>query len=370
MRVLHVVKTLAREYGGPARSVQGLVAALEAAGVEAWLVAIEDGDNPWVEGVRHYRHLGTHGLIGLYGAFSRVVDEIRPDIIHTHDCWMPCLHVCHVVARAKKIPYVISPRGSLKAWSIKHKWLKKKIALMTYEGYDLRHALALHVTADDEREQVASLRKNDVIIQVPNGVNVPPDHEVDKLNDVELRYTQKRRALFLSRIHYTKGLMNLVEAWARVANEGWELEIAGTDADGYQKEVIERVHELGISDCVIFSGPVSDEAKWRKYAAAELLVHPSFTENFGIVVAEALWAGVPVITTRGAPWRDLENTKSGWWIDIGVEPLVAALKTAMALSPEELRAMGMRGHAFVAEHYLWPRIGSEMAKQYWKLLHG
>ena len=358
MRVVHVVKTLSIEYGGPARSVQGLVSALERNGIEAWLVTLEDGGAPYVDGINHFRVLGG-GVFDVKRRMVDLIDEIKPDIIHTHDCWMPKLHMCHVAARERGVPYVISPRGSLKRWSRNHKRLKKWVALQTYEGYDLKHAAALHVTAADEHTQVAELGFNPNIIEVPNGVNLP-----SKIVEPSDCTRVKRRALFLSRIHYTKGLMNLVEAWSKVRPADWELEIVGTDADGYQCEVEARVAELGLQRDIIFSGPVIDVDKWAKYAAADLFVHPSFTENFGIVIAEALYAGVPVITTKGAPWQDLVSHKCGWWVDVGVEPLAEALKSAIALSDQERRAMGMRGHDLVEKKYTWDEVVKKMIESY------
>ena len=200
-----------------------------------------------------------------------------------------------------------------------------------------------------------------------NGLNFPKD-DVLEASAKGLAPRTRRRALFLSRIHYTKGLMNLVEAWGRVRPRDWQLEIAGTDADGYQAEVERRVKTLGLEEEVVFSGPVPDNEKWGRYLAADLFVLPTFTENFGIVVAEALYAGLPVITTKGAPWGELEVEKCGWWVDIGVEPLAEALKAAFAMSPGELHQMGARGHALVARKYAWPALARQMKSEYEKLV--
>ena len=364
--VFHVLKTLASEYGGPARSVQGLVASLQGAGAEAHLITIEESPDPWVKGITHYHCLKAVGHKDVYRKICALIDEFKPDIIHTHDCWMPILNMCHRAARDKGVPYMISPRGSLKAWSRRHKWLKKWLALKAYEGYDVIHAAAIHVTANDEYAQVAELGLNKNIIQVSNGLVFPELAVSDQR--LAVSGERKKRALFLSRIHYTKGLMNLVDAWAKVKPDDWELEIVGTDADGYQAQVEARVKALGLEDCVKFSGPASDTQKWDKYLGAELFVHPTFTENFGIVIAEALYAGLPVITTKGAPWKALETGKCGWWIDIGVEPLAEALKKAFATPKEELVAMGERGRKLVIDRHSWPALARRMKEEYGKLL--
>ena len=119
-----------------------------------------------------------------------------------------------------------------------------------------------------------------------------------------------------------------------------------------------------------YLGEVDGEAKTRAYLDADVFVLPTFSENFGVVVAEALAHGLPVITTRGAPWADLETYGCGWWVDIGVEPLVQALREAMALSDDERRAMGERGRDYV-RRYDWDNIGQQTIDVYrWVLGQG
>lgn len=179
-----------------------------------------------------------------------------------------------------------------------------------------------------------------------------------------------RVALFLSRVHPKKGVVELVKAWALAAPAGWRLRIAGPDEGRHWAEVARLVSQLGLGSAVDYVGPVAGAHKAALYREADLFVLPTFSENFGLVVAEALAYGLPVITTRGAPWADLETYGCGWWIETGMEPLVPALRAAMALSNAERRAMGERGRVYV-RRYDWDVIAAETLALYrWVLGQG
>lgn len=377
MKVLHVISSIDRSCGGPSRSSQGLVAALCELGVDAWIHSF-DGIDPWVAGVKGFKQ----------GEALTVADLKGFDIVHIHGVWSPKLHDVAMLCRKSKVPYVIAPRGMLEPWSLKQKWLKKRIARFLYQDLDLKKAAALHATAESEAEQFRRLGFKNRIIISPNGVNVP-DCALSTKHQT-LGTDEKQRALFVSRMHPKKGVLELVEAWARVKPKGCCCELVYTvnsdEERAYEQKVKDRILALGMSYQdkdgavhlttttsdydFVFTGPLDDEKKWNAYARVDLFVLPTYSENFGIVVAEALWAGVPVITTKGTPWQELETHNCGWWIDIGVESLVEALKEAMSLSDEERAAMGARGRKLVEEKYTWKAVVNAMVKGYEEILNG
>ena len=384
--------------------MQGLVAAECAAGVDAWVWAINGGE-PWVEGVR------CVGGIADFSEAERIplphffrVNEF--DLVHIHGIWSWKLHRVAVMCRKAGVPYVIAPRGMLEPWSLKQKGLKKRIARFLYQDRDLRLAAALHATAESEAEQFRKLGFRNKIIVSPNGVNVP-EGKVERKGG-----GGQRRALFVSRMHPKKGVLELVESWARafkekgkVKNEKvWTCELVYTmnsdEERAYEKRVKQRILDLGMSygemahgalsvrsgkdsaspllagqsPDFIFTGALDDEKKWEAYGRADLFVLPTYSENFGIVVAEALWAGVPVITTKGTPWKDLEDYKCGWWIDLPDEKVEKrgeggqwnALESALreACGADDLREKGARGRQLVGSKYTWTAVVNAMVEGY------
>jgi glycosyltransferase involved in cell wall biosynthesis len=173
-----------------------------------------------------------------------------------------------------------------------------------------------------------------------------------------------RKAVFLGRIHPVKGLNNLVEAWHIVRPSGWRCILAGPDEAGHKRDLQAAIRFRGLENAFEFPGIRNDEQKWTLLRESDLFVLPSFTENFGVAAAEALACAVPVIATKGAPWKDLVDRECGWWVDIGVRPLADALRQATALPDAERRQMGQRARQLVRHNYSWDRIAKDMRSVY------
>jgi glycosyltransferase involved in cell wall biosynthesis len=179
-----------------------------------------------------------------------------------------------------------------------------------------------------------------------------------------------RLALFLSRLHKKKGLELLIEAWSRVKPDGWKLVVCGSGSPEYTARLKRLARNSPVSDSISFSGSVVGGAKERQLAASDLFILPTMSENFGLVVAEALAHGVPVVTTHGAPWQELEEYRCGWWTAIGVAPLCEAIREATSMPGEELATMGRRGRILIGERYSWKVVAPQMIDVYRWLVRG
>ncbi len=304
------------------------------------------------------------------GAFRRTVlglcGEGKNTVLHDNGLWLGTNHGTVRAARISGAALIISPRGMLTEWSLQHNGWKKKIAWRLYQERDLRAATVLHATSKAEADGFRAAGLNQPIAIVPNGVFIPKMTFTPKMSG-----QQERILLFLSRIHPKKGLLTLVQAWATARPNGWKVVVAGNDEGGHLGEVKAESQKLGVASDFNFVGEVDGDAKWKLYGNADLFVLPSHSENFGMVVAEALGCGVPVITTHDTPWEELSARQCGWWVKTTPETLADALRDATNRTDEERREMGLRGRALVEERYTWPGAAARMKSVYeWMLKTG
>lgn len=317
--------------------------------------------------VRHVEMLTTITEI------LRAQDEFDWDIVHINGVWNWPYHKVARIAHAKGVPVVWSSHGSLNPWAFRHKWYKKLLAWFLYQKCDLLRANLLHVTAPSEKKYLRELGLMNNIIVQPLGVRLRwSDTQLEQF----LRKTQEKKFLFIGRLHPVKGIDNLIRAWAKIMDEdgkeeisNWKVEIIGDEAiSGYGETLLRLCRDLGVDKYFVLKRALFGDEKEMAYVNAKALVLPSHSENFGSVIVEALSNGIPVITTTGTPWQGLEEHKCGWWVAVGVEPLVLALKEAIGLDDAALREMGMRGREWMKRDFSWSRIASNMLVEYKKLL--
>ena len=368
IRAVHVVPSIAEEASGPSYSVVRLCQALIDVGESVRLVALDRAplvSKPPFLDVFPLGY-GPHRLgfsPGMRRWLRATALSGHVDIIHDHSLWMMPNVYAGWATRRTKCRLVVSPRGTLSEWALGRSARVKRVFWSLLQGPALRHVACFHATADTELEDIRRAGFLQPVSIIPNGVDVPAPEP--KLSG------GRRRLLFLGRIHPKKGVDLLLLAWRAVSQRfpDWDLYIAGPDNGGYPPRMQTLAAELKLQR-IEFCGSVYGEEKLRAYREADLFVLPTHSENFGMTVAEALAAGTPAIVTRGAPWGRLEEHGAGWWIEIGVDPLVACLEEALSRPRNELAARGIRGREWVRQEFSWGRVGAMMDQTYQWLLSG
>jgi glycosyltransferase involved in cell wall biosynthesis len=292
----------------------------------------------------------------------------RFDVLHQHSIWTFYSRVTARWRAAHGRPTVVAPQGTLELWSLARARWKKKLALSFYERANLERASCLHATAASEAESFRRFGLTNPIAVMPNGV---PASWLASHGD-HMRFRERHRLgdrkvlLFLSRVHPKKGLPLLLEAAGdlRDSLSDWVIVVAGAEECGHLDELKAIVEARQLGNMVRFIGPVFGEEKRDAFAAADLFVLPTQSDNFAIAVAEALGCGVPVITTHGAPWRDIQEFGCGWWVPVGRDGVRNALEDAIVLSPAALEDMGRRGRELVAERYTWTAVAERSVALY------
>jgi glycosyltransferase involved in cell wall biosynthesis len=282
------------------------------------------------------------------------------DVVHNHSLWSMVNVAAGWVVPGRRAKLVTSPRGTLSSWALGRKQGLKRV-LWPLQRRVLARADLLHATSEVEYQEIRAQGLTAPVAIIPNGIDVPQVLSTP----AAVSRGEIRTLLFLSRIHPTKGLDRLLQAWAllQVNHPGWRLVIAGRGEAAHVQQVTVLARQLALRR-VEFPGPLYGEAKTRAYLGADLFVLPTHSENFGVVVAEALAHGCPAVVSTGAPWHGLQTEGCGWWVANDVENLGGALDTAMGLSQGERHAMGLRGRTWMERDYGWEAIGHKMDVAY------
>jgi glycosyltransferase involved in cell wall biosynthesis len=384
MRILHVISGIDPENGGPSAALRGMAEAQVRQGLDVTIAATYQ--RPTVpEVARQWRERGLNvELIGpARGALSRLpeldarIDSLvsRAEIVHVHAVWEEIQHTASRTARRRGVPYVVTPHGLLDRWNMSKGWLKKHAYLAWRHRRNLNGAALLHFATSIEREVVSRLRLRPPTLVEPLGVDLREFDAVPNRETLEHRVREirgRRFVLFLGRVHRGKGLELLVPAFASIAADVDDvvLVIAGPDSGGYRSHVEHLAATAKIPDRVVFTGMLHGADRLAALAAADLLALPSFHENFGMVVAEALAAGTPVLVSdRVALHPDIVAAGVGVVVPTEVTTVADALR--IWLTDHALRRdAASRAAAFARERFDWNRIARRWVEHYAQLAGG
>lgn len=367
MRIYHIIQGINNLSAGTTVSVGAITHNLTILGNEAHIVAIGQKPKKWP-------YLGILKLFD--NKFTRLgflsinnIKTIRSEmachkaVFHGHGVWRIMNLIPLIISKNTGTKIIWSPDGMLSEWSWNYKKYIKRPFWYFFQKPALNRVDCFHATSLEEVEDIRRLGFTQPISLIPIGVEFP--------ESTSLAPQKENKVVFLSRIHTKKGVHLLIEAWGQIANDfqGWNLVIAGKLDSDYGKEMVELSKTLR-SPRISFVGEVLGDEKTKLLSSARLFVLPTFSENFGIAIAEALAHGTPVITTINTPWQDIQTKECGWYINNTKEELISSLRNALSLSSNQLDEMGLSGRIWMEQDFSWKKIAERMQRTYEWLLNG
>jgi glycosyltransferase involved in cell wall biosynthesis len=379
MRILHVVPSYlpAVRYGGPIFAVHGLCRALAARGHEVQ-VFTTNIDGPGIsptpigtpvdlDGIQ-IRYFSCPLVRRLYWApaLGRAVHHSigELDVVHLHSAFLWPTWAAARAARKAGVPYVLSPRGMLvKDLIARRSRLAKSTWIHLIERSNVEKAAALHLTSQLEGSEIERFGwRLPRLTVIPNAIDEPFFQNGKIASDVEAITSQQPLVLFLGRLSWKKGLDRLLRAFARTPGM---LAIVGTDDENFAPQLAKLAADLQIADRVrILPRTVIGAEKEHLFAAAHLFVLPSYSENFGNTVLEAMRRGVPVVVTPEVGAAEIVQTSGAGLVVAGdLEPLSSAIRL-LTSNPVLARSMGEAGQRHAAAHFTWGHVAAQMEDLY------
>ncbi len=368
MKITHIIPSLEARHGGPSSSVPALAAACARSGHEVDLLATVPGLGMSDTEGSLTTSTFTRGWPGKFCPSAGLREAlIRSDseIIHHHSLWLRTLHYAHQSSR-RGARLVLSPRGMMSPWAWNHHRLRKRFANVFIHPGALAAAAGWHATSAEEADDIRRLGFTQPVCVAPNGVRLP---EAERLMAARAVWRercpsigQRPVALFYSRFHRKKRLRELFHLWLAAPRDNWFLLIAGLPEEYSTAEVQGWITAAKAGDRVAV---VDGTGLPAPYAIASLFLLPSHSENFALVIAEAMAAGVPALVTDSTPWSGLNIDQRGWCVPWA--QFHRTLQAAMAEGPSRLAERGLRARAWVLREYSWEKSAGELTAFYRRL---
>lgn len=299
----------------------------------------------------------------------------RYDIVHIHGVWAYSTYAAARAAKDAGVPYIICPQGMLTSYSWGQKRLKKQLYWSLIERRTIAESAAFHVTSTDEADDVQELRGDAIFSVIPHGVEesaftVPRQHAfLHALCGGNAKGLPI--LLFLSRLHPKKGIVDrLLPAIAAVRTPHFLAIVGGEDggASGYKREIELTIGRLGLEKQVLMTDAVNGDSRWALFDGAALFILPSHSENFGIVVAEAMARKCPVVVTKEVQSAPLvEQANAGVVVDGSICSIASAIDNILR-NESELNLTGANGYTFALNNLRWPIIAKQVHNMYLTIL--
>jgi glycosyltransferase involved in cell wall biosynthesis len=385
MRVLHVIPGIASRYGGPSAVIFPLCEALNRLpGVEVEIATTDaDGagrklDPASLPSSPVPLHLFPRDFSERW-KFSRGLARwlwrhARDyDVLHVHALWSFSTTAACAAARRHGIPVVLRPCGMLSAYTWGRSAPLKQLYWLGVERRNLAGARWIHATSTEEAREVTALGLPgpDRTVVIPNGIDESawtverrPDYLRQRCGP---RAGDRPITLFLSRLHPKKGIVDyLLPAFARMKSDAFLAIAGGPDEHEprYEFQIRAEIKRLNLSDRVAMLGPVPPEERWWLYDGAAAFVLPSHSENFGIVVIEAMARGVPVVVSEAVQAGEhVRQSQAGHVVPLQTDSVASVLQKLVARENGTME-MGKRGQEYVRSRLGWPAIAGQVAQAY------
>lgn len=385
LKILHVIPSIAPRYGGPSQAIFTTCRSLQTAGAEV-LILTTNADGDQVLPVTLGQKLVYHDVptIFFHRQWSEAVKYSRPlahwlnrhvaefDLVHIHAVFSHACVAAATACRKHNIPYIVRPLGTLDPWSLNQKRFRKQIFWHLGVKQMLRRAAAIHYTTEEEKRLVESGLKLDKGVVIPNGIDLQQAFQGCAPDFLpEQRTSASPYVLALSRIHPKKGYELLIESFAALKGQGtfgnWQLVIAGDGDAGYVDGLKQLAKQNGLNGDIRFVGWLEGARKYAALKQSALLALPSYQENFGISLIEAMACGVPVLVSSHvnlAP--EIAATESGWVTSLNPETLTETLVQALGNEPERQRR-GRNGRK-LAGGFAAERVAGDLIQLYRTLI--
>lgn len=370
MKIAQIVASLETRHGGPSKSVTSLSRALAQNENDVELLAAEatPRDAKLERWTTRVFKRDWPPLVGRSAGLAAHIASSDYDVIHNHGLWLRPLHYAHQRARSLKVPLVVSPRGMTSPWAWTHRRWKKALAQRLIHPGALEHVSGWHATSAEEESDIRALGFKQPICVAPNGVAALSETAAAQAavywqaRCLELK--GKRTALFYSRFHCKKRVLELIDVWLKIAPPDWILLLVGIPEE-YSVAALEAYvyRSSGSQRIKVFDGGDAPPP----YAVASLFLLPSHSENFGMSIAEAMANGVPVLVTDRTPWTPLNEAGFGWCVPWSEWP--ATLAYALSRPAETLANHGTRARDWVLSEYSWQHTALKLAHFYQMLRH-
>ncbi len=310
---------------------------------------------------KHAPKLLTRGTtIGRAAELTQLLAADPFGLLHTHFLWS---YPSIVLSRHSSYKYVISPRGMLDTWAVKHSRIKKIIAKALYEKRFLSRAACIHALNKNEAKSIRDAGYRNPICIIPNGVDFVGFSKPMARSVVQQPW---KKLLFLSRIHEKKGLLELIHAWKMATPNiiGWKLVVAGWGDERYLSKIKSLSKQLGLSETIEFVGPVVGVAKEELLTSANALVLPSYSEGLPMSVLEGWASGLPVIMTKECNFEYEDYKNCALITPPEPKALASAIQQIASFTGQQLHDMGVEGQRVIERKYTWSNVAEKMHSVY------